>query len=85
MGEPLETTDGLSYDYITQFSMGIFESLNIIIPRINGGSSTENLGLDSNFYKEIRNLGFHLLNQPVSQVMYQHIGAISQFLRHHPM
>ncbi len=57
-GRKLETTDGLSYDYITQFSMGIFESLNIIIPRINGGSSTENLGVDSNFYKEIRNLGF---------------------------
>ena len=56
-GELLEVTNGLSYDYITQFSMGIFESLNIIIPRVNGGSSTENLGLDSNFYKEIRNLG----------------------------
>ena len=53
----METNDGLSYDYITQFSMGIFESLNIIIPRINGGSSTENLGVDSNFYNEIRNLG----------------------------
>ena len=37
--------------------MGIFESLNIIIPRINGGSSTENLGLDSNFYKSLRNIG----------------------------
>ena len=56
-GQPLEVTDGLSYDYITQFSMGIFESLNIIIPRINGGSSTENLGVDSNFYKSIRNMG----------------------------
>ena len=53
-----EKTSGLSTDYITQFSYGIFESLNIIIPRINGGSSTENLGVDSNFYKEIRNLGF---------------------------
>ena len=57
-GRPLEITEGLSYDYITQFSMGIFESLNIIIPRITGGSSTENLGVDSNFYREIRNLGF---------------------------
>ena len=57
-GKPLETIEGLSYDYITQFSMGIFESFNIIIPRVNGGSSTENLGVDSNFYREIRNLGF---------------------------
>ena len=57
-GRLLEINDGLSYDYITQFSMGIFESLNIIIPRIRGGSSTEDLGVDSNFYSEIRNLGF---------------------------
>ena len=56
-GKLLEVTDGLSYDYITQFSMGIFESLNIFIPRINGGSSTENLGADSDFYNEIRNFG----------------------------
>ena len=57
-GKPLEITEGLPYDYITQFSMGIFESLNIIIPRVTGGSSTENLGVDSNFYREIRSLGF---------------------------
>ncbi len=56
-GRLLEINDGLSYDYITQFSMGIFESLNIIIPRIRGGSSTEDLGVNSNFYSEIRNLG----------------------------
>ena len=56
-GKLLEVTDGLSYDYITQFSMGIFESLNIFIPRINGGSSTENLGVDSVFYNDIRNFG----------------------------
>ncbi|MBK57066.1 MAG: hypothetical protein CMC84_07265 [Flavobacteriaceae bacterium] len=56
-GKLVEITDGLSYDYITQFSMGIFESLNIFIPRINGGSSTENLGVDSKFYNDIRNFG----------------------------
>ncbi|MBR47069.1 MAG: hypothetical protein CMC59_00545, partial [Flavobacteriaceae bacterium] len=60
-GRVLETNDGLSYEYITQFSMGIFESLNIIIPRINGGSSSEDLGVDSNFYDKIRNLGFSQL------------------------
>ena len=56
-GRSLEIRDGLSYSYITQFSMGIFESLNIIIPRVSGGSSTEDLGLDSNFYKSIRKMG----------------------------
>ena len=56
-GSSKESTGGLSRDYITQFSMGIFESLNIFIPRINGGSSTENLGVDSEFYNDIRNYG----------------------------
>ncbi len=56
-GKSLKITNGLSYDYITQFSMGIFESFNIIIPRVSGGSTAEDLGVNSNFYKEIRNIG----------------------------
>ena len=43
-GSLKESTGGLSRDYITQFSYGIFETLNLIIPRIQGGGSTENLG-----------------------------------------
>ena len=50
-GWPKEKTSGLDYDYITQYSTGIFESLNIIIPRIQGGASRENIGTNSNLYK----------------------------------
>ena len=50
-GSEKEKSSGLDYDYITQYSYGIFESLNIIIPRIQGGASTEDIGEDSNLYK----------------------------------
>jgi len=42
-GTPKEQTSGLDYDYITEYSYGIFESLNLIAPRIQGGGSSENL------------------------------------------
>jgi hypothetical protein len=50
-GSLKESTGGLSRDYITQFSYGIFESLNLLIPRIQGGGSTENIGEKSDLYK----------------------------------
>ena len=52
-GSPLELRSGLSYDYITQYSYGIFESLNLLIPRIQGGASREDLGTDSDLYKNL--------------------------------
>ncbi|MEK9603044.1 MAG: YfhO family protein [Flavobacteriaceae bacterium] len=50
-GSEKEKTGGLSTDYITQFSYGIFESLNLIAPRIQGGGSSENLGENSELYQ----------------------------------
>ena len=38
-GESIQATSGLDYDYITQYSYGIAESLNLIIPRFAGGGS----------------------------------------------
>jgi len=38
-GEPVASNDGLSYNYITEYSYGIVESLNLIIPRLTGGGS----------------------------------------------
>ena len=49
-GSLKENTGGLSKDYITQFSYGIFESLNLLVPRIQGGGSSENLGEGSEIY-----------------------------------
>lgn len=49
-GNPINRTDGLERDYITQYSSGILESLNILVPRIFGGGSVEDLGTSSNTY-----------------------------------
>lgn len=50
-GTEKERTSGLNYDYITQYSYGVFESLNLVAPRIQGGASSEDLGEKSNLYK----------------------------------
>ena len=52
-GTPKRRQSGLSYDYITQYSVGIFESLNLIVPRIQGGASQEDLGTDSPLYADL--------------------------------
>ena len=49
-GSIKQNTGGLSTDYITQFSYGIFESLNLLAPRIQGGGSSEDLGEGSKLY-----------------------------------
>jgi hypothetical protein len=49
-GLPKAQESGLDYDYITQYSYGIFESLNLIVPRVLGGGSREDLGTDSELY-----------------------------------
>ncbi len=49
-GSVKEESTGLDYDYITEYSYGIFESLNLIVPRIQGGGSSENLESDYGIY-----------------------------------
>ena len=49
---------GLDREYITQWSYGVFESLNLFIPKIMGGGSSENLDQNSSFYKLLRNNGY---------------------------
>ena len=49
-----DITSGLSKEYITQYSYGKFEILNLFIPRIMGGASTEKLDRDSSFYKALK-------------------------------
>ncbi len=46
-GSPKENTNGLSKAYITQWSYGITESLNLFVPRLFGGGSQESMGEDS--------------------------------------
>lgn len=49
-----DITSGLSKEYITQYSYGKFEILNLFIPRIMGGASTEKLDRNSSFYKALK-------------------------------
>ncbi len=56
-GAAAENTEGLSREYITQFSYGITESLNLFIPRLFGGSNGEDLGADSKAYDYLTEQG----------------------------
>lgn len=49
-GSAKENVDGLDREYITQYSYGIAESLNLFVPRLFGGSNGEDLGESSNSY-----------------------------------
>ncbi len=49
-GTPKENT-GLSKEYITEYSYGKIESLNLFVPGFMGGSSSESLDEGSNTYK----------------------------------
>jgi hypothetical protein len=56
-GEKLETKSGMSYEYITEYSYGIAESLNLIAPRLFGGASNEKLDKNSNLYDFFLSVG----------------------------
>lgn len=45
-----EVRSGLSKSYITAYSYGILETLNLCLPRFMGGGSSEHLGRDSETY-----------------------------------
>ncbi|WP_318344839.1 YfhO family protein [Flagellimonas baculiformis] len=50
-GSPKEATSGLDKEYITQYSYGVAESLDLFAPRLFGGTGQENLGKDSKVYQ----------------------------------
>lgn len=56
-GSPKENTGGLSKEYITQYSYGIAESLDLFVPRLFGGSNGEDLGESSKSYNFLINQG----------------------------
>ena len=58
-GSPKENfSKGLDREYITQWSYGVFESLNLFIPKIVGGGSYEKLDGNSSFYQILRKSGY---------------------------
>jgi hypothetical protein len=56
-GSKNETTSAMDYDYITEYSYGVAESLNLIAPRLFGGGNSEKLGKQSHVYEFISKKG----------------------------
>lgn len=54
-GSKRQNTGGLTREYITEYSYGISESFNLIVPRFTGGGSGDLIDKDSNFFKNLRN------------------------------
>lgn len=48
-------TNAMSHEYITEYSYGIFETLNLVSSKITGGANNENIGTDSNTYQFVYN------------------------------
>lgn len=49
-GKKKDDNNAMSYEYITEYSYGIAESLNLISPKLFGGSNAENLDQKSALY-----------------------------------
>jgi len=52
-GSPKESTNAMTHEYITEYSYGIFETFNLLVPRITGGGNGENIGINSSTYKYV--------------------------------
>lgn len=66
-------SSGLDRDYITQFSYGILETVNLFIPRFMGGSNSEDIGKDSEIYQAYKTIGansIQALNETKRAPMY---------------
>lgn len=55
-GSP-QVKSGLGFQYITEYSYGIVETFNLMVPRFMGGGSSEDIGKDSNLYNALREIG----------------------------
>ena len=56
-GSAKVSSNGMSYEYITEYSYGILESLNLISPKIFGGSNNEDVGIGSELYNLLTDVG----------------------------
>jgi hypothetical protein len=55
-GSKKEEANGLSKAYITEYSYGISESLNLFVPRLFGGSNNEPIAKDAEVVKKMQRL-----------------------------
>ena len=55
-GSPKESLSGLSKEYITEYSYGILETMNLFIPKFMGGASSDRVSNDSKLMEFIKTL-----------------------------
>ncbi|MBE7689819.1 YfhO family protein [Tenacibaculum piscium] len=69
-GSSKEKSTGLDKSYITEYSYGIAETFNLIIPRFMGGGTVEKLGENSEFYQTLeKNVGRSVAKEYSKQVL----------------
>lgn len=68
-GTKNRTNSSMKYDYITEYSYGIGESLNLIAPRLFGGGNSETLDENSSLYDFLLNYGASH-NEAIQTVKY---------------
>ncbi|MFP9114253.1 YfhO family protein [Flavobacterium sp. RHBU_3] len=56
-GTPVTSGAAMDYNYITEYSYGIGESLNLLVPRLYGGGSHETVKGENKVYEYFINLG----------------------------
>ncbi len=61
-------TSGLDKDYATDWSYGILESFNLMVPNLMGGASQSELSKDSETYQALRQLGQPNAKQIIKQM-----------------
>jgi hypothetical protein len=77
-GSPKEITSGLDKEYITYYSYGVLESLDLFVPRLFGGSGNEDLGKSSKVYN-------YLTEQGATPKQAEEISGLYLYWGPHPM
>ena len=65
-GTDKKNTNGLSKEYITEYSYGITESLNLLIPRFTGGGSGDMVDKEGDFFTSLQNY-----DSDTARIIYQ--------------
>jgi hypothetical protein len=55
-GSDTTPSSGLSYDYITEYSYGVLESMNLLIPRFMGGGNSDSFESEGPFVNFLRSI-----------------------------
>lgn len=56
-GTPKVSDNAMSHEYITEYSYGLFETFNLLVPRLTGGGNSEDFGKDSETEKALVSIG----------------------------